>query len=321
MNEGGAIHAVIDIGTTSVKLLVVHISARGVTRIHEESEQTRLGQGFYTSRVLEKSAIQRTSKAVENAASKARLHQAQSIHTIATSAVREAHNQQELIEAVQASTGLKVRVISGEEEANLVYDGVASAPEYHLRDLLVVDVGGGSSEFILGQGIDRKLRQSFPLGTVRLLDAFPPSDPPSHAELDKVMARVDQLFISEILPVMAPNLGHPNPTKPVLIATGGTATLLAMMHGVTDVFNPQQIEALVLNYADVYERKEKLWAMPVRMRQQIVGLPSSKVDVILMGTAIVEAIMRHLGLLELRVSIGGLRFGLAHRVFEDVYKK
>ncbi|MCX6881592.1 MAG: hypothetical protein NTV12_03650 [Verrucomicrobia bacterium] len=316
MSRTGAMHAVIDIGTNSVKLLVAQASSRGLIRIHEESEQTRLGQGFYKTHRLNREAIARTCEAVERSAATARRYGASSITTIATSAVRDASNQQELVSAIHTMSHLTTEVLSGEQEANLVFEGVASDPALATNELFVVDVGGGSSEFILGKSGRQRFSQSFTLGTVRMLDLFRPNDPPEQADFDKVRSHLDHFFEATVLPSFPI---QPNPTngeKPLLIATGGTSTLLAMMDLGTNVFDPQQIESIVLTHSEIKERGDQLWKMPLSKRKQVVGLPIPKADVVLMGVAIVEAIMRHYSFSELRISTRGLGFALAQRAME-----
>src|SRR6185436_12776007 len=115
--------AVIDVGTNSVKLLVAEVGAGQVLPILEESEQTRLGSGFYETRQLQPQAIEHTAAVVKEFAERARLWAAVTPMVIATSAARDAINQDELLNAIQEASGLKVRVISGEEEADWVYKG------------------------------------------------------------------------------------------------------------------------------------------------------------------------------------------------------
>ncbi len=313
-------HAVIDIGTNSVKLLVAQGSGQGLLRIHEESEQTRLGQGFYKTQYLSLEAIARTAEAVEKVAATARRLSATSIRTIATSAVRDATNRDDLIAAIKSRSNLMVEVLSGEQEADLVFEGVASDPALATKELLVVDVGGGSSEFILGELGRQQLRQSFTLGTVRMLDSFRPNDPPEKSELQKVNAQLDHFFETTILPQFPTRDDRQHGTKPLLIATGGTSTLLAMMHLKTQVFNPEQIESIVLRDTDIKTRSEQLWGMALRDRINVVGLPTNKADVVLMGVAIFEAILRHYHIPELRISTRGLAFAIAQRAVKNAHK-
>jgi len=174
--------AVIDIGTNSVKLLIADVVGDDVRPLFEDSRQTRLGKGFYESSRLQPDAVKQTAEAVAEFGKEAKAHEAKSIRVIATSAARDAKNPGDLIAAVEKASGLKIEIISGEQEADWAFQGVTSDPQLAKRHLLLLDVGGGSTEFILGQGEHKHFRQSFPLGTVRLFEQFPVSDPPTAAE-------------------------------------------------------------------------------------------------------------------------------------------
>src|SRR5215813_14700669 len=175
--------AVIDVGTNSVKLLVADVTGDDVRPVCEDSKQTRLGQGFYDTHRLQPEPIAKTARAVVNFAAMARGLEARSIRVIATSAARDAINSQELVSAIETGTGLKVEIISGEQEAEWAFHGVTTDPELAKRPLLLLDVGGGSTEFILGQGEHKHFQESFPLGTVRLMETLPHNDPPLPQEL------------------------------------------------------------------------------------------------------------------------------------------
>src|SRR4051812_15330984 len=141
--------AVIDVGTNSVKLLVAEIRGTQINPILEESEQTRLGQGFYETHRLRRENIENTAVAVAQFAGLAKHWGAGSVTVFATSAARDAENSKELIDAIKRASALDLRVISGDQEANWVFRGVTTDPAFRARNLLVMDVGGGSTEFIL----------------------------------------------------------------------------------------------------------------------------------------------------------------------------
>ena len=150
--------AVIDVGTNSVKLLVAQVAGHEVRPLLEESKQTRLGSGFYETHCLQPEAIASTAKAVARFAEIARQQEVSPIRVIATSAARDALNAQELTSAIEAASGLKVEIISGEQEADWVFQGVTSDQRFASERLLLLDVGGGSTEFILGVGHTRLVR-------------------------------------------------------------------------------------------------------------------------------------------------------------------
>lgn len=301
--------AVIDVGTNSVKLLVADVVGHEVIPLHEESKQTRLGKGFYETHLLQPEPIARTAEAVWEFTEVARDRQADSVKVIATSAARDAKNAADLTGAIHRACGLPTAIISGEQEADWAFQGVATDVELAKHSLLLLDVGGGSTEFILGRGQKKHFARSFPLGTVRLMERFPPSDPPSAKELAACRAWLKDFIITEVRPFLEPALvTEKNLNDVLLVGTGGTTSILGRMENRLDRFDREKIEHTILGYGRVTEWSDQLWKLPLAKRKEIVGLPKLRADVILTGVLIYEAIMQHLGFTELRISTRGLRF-------------
>ena len=183
-----------------MKLLVADVAGHEVQPVCEQSKQTRLGHGFYETHRLKPEAIAATATAVADFAAMAREAQAASIRVIATSAAREAVNREELTAAIEQAAGLKVEVISGEQEAELGFQGVTTDPQLAQAPLLLMDVGGGSAQFIFGQDGRAHFRHSFPLGSVRLLETIPCSDPPKPAELAACRQWLKDFLQTEVRP-------------------------------------------------------------------------------------------------------------------------
>lgn len=302
--------AVIDIGTNSVKLLVADVAGANVSPIVETSEQTRLGKNFYETRVLHSAAIANTASAVARFAEQARRDEAGLIRVIATSAARDALNQRDLVDAVERASGLNLEIISGEQEADWAFDGVMSDPRLAECPLLIVDVGGGSSEFILGEARVQHFRNSFRLGSVRLLEEIRPSDPPEQSEWERCREWLKSFLEKEIKPALAPALSRFAPSAPVqLVGTGGAASILAGMQLELPRFVRERIESASLTQSDVWEHHRRLWSLPLAQRRDIIGLPPDRADVILMGVAIFAMVMQEFGFETLRASTRGLRFG------------
>ena len=305
--------AVIDVGTNSVKLLVADVAGHEVQPVREESKQTRLGRGFFEMHRLQPGAITATVVAVARFVHEARALQAMSVRIIATSAARDATNSLDLVTAIQDATGLPLEIISGNQEADWAFQGVTTDPALARLPLLLLDVGGGSTEFILGQGEQKHFRQSFRLGTVRLLETIPPSDPPTWQELSETRQWIREFIANKIVPELQPALRREVELhaahKPVeLVGTGGTTSILARMEAELDDYDRARIEATRLSLDRVRWHNERLWELPLAQRQEIVGLPRKRADVILAGAAIFEAVMECLGFRELRISTRGLRF-------------
>jgi exopolyphosphatase/guanosine-5'-triphosphate,3'-diphosphate pyrophosphatase len=305
--------AVIDVGTNSVKLLVADVSGRDIRPVCEESKQTRLGQGFYETHRLLPESIAMTAQAVASFADQARGLNASSIRVIATSAARDALNAAELIAAVDKASGLNLEIISGEQEADWAFRGVTSDEMLAHAPLLILDIGGGSTEFILGEGDQKRFCQTFRLGTVRLLETIPHSDPPFAEELAETRRWLRDFIEDKIRPALGPALEreqhlHGRKIQIPLIGSGGTTTILARMETRLETYDRSVIESARLSLERVRWHTENLWSLPLARRQEIVGLPKKRADVILPGAAIMEALMESFGFVELRASTRGLRF-------------
>ncbi len=325
--------AVIDVGTNSVKLLVADIAGRDIQPVREESRQTRLGQGFYDTHHLRSEAITATAQAAAVFAATARRLEAASIRIVATSAAREAVNAQELTSAIEQATGAEVEVITGEQEADWGFQGVTTDPQLARVPLLLLDVGGGSTQFTLGQGEHRGFQQSYPLGSVRLLERIKHSDPPAPAELAACRRWIRDFLRQEVRPELWPALaagglgrqareqrtgsgdesrsmpaGTGFPGEVQLVGVGGTASILGCMQAELENFDRERLEATRLSDERVAWHLDRLWSLGLEDRKRITGLPKNRADVILMGVAIYQAVMEQFGFREMRISTRGLRF-------------
>jgi exopolyphosphatase / guanosine-5'-triphosphate,3'-diphosphate pyrophosphatase len=300
--------AVVDVGTNSVKLLVADVSGRRVDPLVEVSEQTRLGRGFYENHRLQPAAITHTARAVGDYVAAARERGAVAMRVIATSAARDAINQNELVAAIKAESGCPVEILSGAQEADWVFRGVTSDPVFAGQPLLIVDVGGGSTEFILGKGDHQRFSHSFALGTVRLIERLPHSDPPTAAEWERCRAAVKEFLDQQVAPVIEPQLPDVSAGAVQLVGTGGTTSILARIELGLPGFERDRIEALRLTREQVRRQRERLWQLPLAERKKIVGLPADRADVILAGVLICEVLMERFDFRDLRASTRGVRF-------------
>jgi len=305
--------AVIDVGTNSIKLLVADVEGRDIRPVHEESRQTRLGQSFYTTQRLQPEPLAKSAKAVAEFAQKAREDNAVSIRILATSAARDAVNAGELVSAIEKASGLQVEIISGEREAELGFQGVTTDPGLTREPLLLLDVGGGSTEVILGHGAQIDFRQSFALGTVRLLEQLKPSDPPTAEELaacrDRVRTFLNENVTAKLNPAMRrEEKFQSDKGKYWLVGIGGTASVLGCMEAELGNFDRQRLEQTSLSSTRLRSHVERLWGLSLAERKQIKGLPANRADVILTGATIFEGVMDVFAFKTLRISTRGLRF-------------
>lgn len=307
--------AVIDVGTNSVKLLVADVVGRQVEPVLETAKQTRLGAGLYRAGRLQADALARTTAAVAEFVGIARAEGAEVVRLFATNAAREAANSKDLVAAIQRACGLPLEILSGEAEADGAFRGVRTQPELARGGLVLVEVGGGSTQVIAGCDERIEFRISLPMGAVRYLEEHPVHDPPRPSELVAARERLREFLAHHLRPALGmvrerlkQEAGAAQP--PLLVGVGGTATVLARMELGTNSWERHRIEALRLTRARLGAWVERLWTEPLSSRRRIAGLPPERADVILPGAAIYEAVMAEVGLEPLRVSSRGLRFAV-----------
>jgi exopolyphosphatase/guanosine-5'-triphosphate,3'-diphosphate pyrophosphatase len=296
-------HAIIDVGSNSVKLLIADVIDGVVIPLIHKGEQTRLGQGVFETGQLASEAIETTARVVGDFAAKAKGQGAASVRVLATSAAREATNGDKLAEAISAG-GLELEIIDGQTEAELVLRGVRSLSDLAEGPLAIIDVGGGSTELLVADASALRLQHSCHLGTVRWLEAFPVSDTPTAAERAKLTQALDDFLDEQVTPKLG---GLPLPG--MLIGAGGTPVFLSRIFLERDDLSADEIESLRLSLPEIQLLTQRLWQMSLTERSELAGLPANRADVILYGAAIYEAVMMRCGFGELRPTLRGVRYG------------
>jgi exopolyphosphatase/guanosine-5'-triphosphate,3'-diphosphate pyrophosphatase len=291
-------HAVIDIGTNSLKMHVASVSDDHTRVLGDFTEVTRLGEGLHETGELGAEAIARNVDAV--AALHARASELGAATTVAvgTMALRSATNTRVFIDAVRERCGLKVEIVPGEEEARLSYLAVVSGLGASQGKVAVFDTGGGSTEFIFGEGEEILDRFSLNVGSRQPTEEFCKSDPVTPAELASMVAHLEREF------------GRLEGGKDALVGMGGTVTSMGAVHHEMKVYDPDVIQGSTLALAEVERQLEMFRARTIDERRETVGLMPKRADVILAGVAIVMTVMRKLGVTELTISDRGLRHGL-----------
>lgn len=299
-----AVYATIDVGTNTLRLLIAEaVSADDFTVLHEEQEITRLGEGLIPTRLLQDGPRRRSLVVLRRFADAARSFKAEQVAAVATSAVREAVNREELVVEIARETGLTLRVIDGREEARLTLLGVRHGLRLGSRRILVMDVGGGSTEFVLAKEEAIEAIVSTGLGVVKLTEQYLLSDPPTPGELlalqHVVARRIDRLRCE-----------LPGLEETQIVGTAGTLTTLAAIDLGLVTYDREKVQGHGLSLARVRELLDRLASLPLPGRRRIPGLEPGRADVILAGAAIVAASLERLGYKEIRVSDGGLREGI-----------
>jgi len=297
--------ACVDLGTNTCLLLVARPAPDGgIAVLADRARIVRLGEGVDRTRMLSLDAQERTLTCLREYAAEARALGAVALHLVATSAMRDALNAAAFAQRITQETGFAVRIIHGDEEAALTY--AATAVDFPLPSapLAVFDVGGGSTETMVGQGSTLLTRSSIDVGSVRLTERFLRHDPPTAEEVAACEAHlVHALARCEDIPASAP-----------LVGVAGTVTnLVACARGDAE-YHPARMHGLPLHIDDVTRLKRQFAALSRKERLGVTPLDPGRADVILAGALIVEAVMVRHARQQIVASDRGVRFGLFHQL-------
>jgi exopolyphosphatase/guanosine-5'-triphosphate,3'-diphosphate pyrophosphatase len=218
--------------------------------------------------------------------------------------VRDSRNRKQFLKAARATLGFPVQLLSGDEEGNKIFAGVAADVHWRKRDLMVVDVGGGSAEWVQGKKLRVEQRISLPLGCVRLRERFDLHYPVGKTAVTRLCAMLHEQ--------LQPALADFQLARRVLVGTGGTATALAAMELKLRKFDPAKVDHFTLTRAQVYQRLEKLAGLTWHQLLKVPGLPAKRTDLIIPGAAVFYVTMEILGARQMKTSVRGLRYGVMH---------
>src|SRR5262245_26758166 len=295
--------AAIDIGSNSTRPIIVEVDGESNFRVlDDEKESTRIGEGMARSRNLPASAMQRTIRALQRMTDIARGFGAEKIQAIATSAVREAKNRDVFLQRVEDETGLKVKVISGEEEARMAFLSILHHFDLGNQHFFGLDLGGGSAAIISARGPHVEKIYCLELGAVRLTEKFLRRDPISEAEYQALRKFIKRM----LLPIRASG----EPSAQILIGSGGTVTTIAELHKAMQGEKYTGVHGYELNRAQVMHVLDALRHKSLKERRKLPGLNPERADIIIAGMTVVNQVMKFLKINTLRVSARGIREGL-----------
>ncbi len=293
--------AAIDVGTNSVLLLVAERNAAGGwVPVCERAEITRLGKGVDATKRLAPESMELTATTISHFVLEAKEHGAAQVVVSATSAARDAANGPDFLSLVRERAGVTVEIISGDEEARLSFAS-AYADFGGRQPLVVLDIGGGSTEFIFGEPDGRiAYRRSFDVGAVRLTERVVKHDPPSATELAHLESLVGDAFSA-----------LPSPPKGArLVGVAGTVTTVAAIARGIDPYDASVVHGLELSAAEIDAVVTRLAQLPVALRRTVPGLQPKRADVVVAGGIVLQSALRRLGVASCTVSDRGLRWGL-----------
>ena len=293
--------AVIGIGSYSVRMLLAVVGGGEMRRIRRDREGTRLFAGLSAQRCLSTGAMESTAAAVSRMAADARAAGAERIHLFATSATRDAANQAEFAALIAERAGLEMEICPGEREAALSFLGAAGR-----GDCGVIDIGGGSTEVIVGAGTSLRCALSCQMGAVRLAGQYSIRD---HGDLSYVEEAARSILLAGLE-------SHPTLSMPEKwYGTGGTFTTLAAIVRQVHWTERTYMHGTVLTLRQVEQTARMLADMPLSARRELPGLQPNRADIIVHGMCILLACMRTLGIEEITVSEYGNLEGYVRSVY------
>ncbi len=299
--------AIIDLGTNTFHLLIVEKNDTGYKTLFRESRPAKIGQAGINQGIITEEGIGRALTVLtyfRHVLDEHRVAPEQVIAT-GTSAIRVARNQQEFIRRVEQETGIRIQVISGDQEAEYIYKGVRAAGSLDNTTALVIDIGGGSVEFILGNQERIFWKQSFEIGGQRLRERFMTSDPIGPASI----RRLHDYFQEQLLPLA--NAIHQYHPAVLVGSSGSFDTLVDMwfMHEQGGLPDPKQ-SAFTLPVEEFYRAYELLVTRNHAERMQIPGMIELRVDMIVVAVCLIDYVLKTYAISQIRTSTYSLKEGV-----------
>ncbi len=294
----------IDMGTNSIRLLLVRVNPNQSYTVLSQLKQTvRLGEGEFTDRKLQPQAMDRAALVLQTFADLARSYGADEITAVATAATREAENHAEFVERLWQQAKLDIRVVSGKEEARLIYLGASSALHLGDKQTFFIDIGGGSTEIIVGDQHKHHYLDSLKLGAVRLGSLFPASQkglvtPPQYEQIQRY---IRHYALPTTLRVQKYRID---------LAFGSSGTIENLADIAARAFSSKRPQPDTLRHIHLRNVIKMLCALPLDKRKQVPGLNPERADIIIAGAAILDTFMEELDLSQIGVTDRGLRDGL-----------
>ena len=306
VGPNGRVVSFIDIGTNSVRLLVVRLNPNhSYSILSRQKQQVRLGEGEFEEEEILPEAAERLIIVCKQLTELARTFKTDEFVAVATSAMREAANQQEILHLLRQEARLDVRIISGHEEARLIYLGVSRGIHLGNRLAFFIDIGGGSTEIAIGGEGNYQYLESFKLGAIRLSNLYLSGTitaPVSHSQYRKVQQHIKDAIIHSVRKVQDQKFD-------LAVGSSGTVINLSEIAQKTLHQNGNSGES-VLTYKDLRKVIDLLCSVPLEQRRKIPGMNPERADIIIPGAAILDTFMKELALDAITVTGRGLQDGL-----------
>lgn len=294
--------AALDLGSNTFLCLIAEVEKNQVQKIYQdEVEIVRLGQGLSQNKKFHPEALQRTEKTLKKFSEIIKKHNPDKVLAMATSAARDAENKEVLFELGQ-KFNIPIEIIPGDKEAAITYSGSVSGFSDSNKNFMVLDIGGGSTEFIFGKGQELLSGKSFDIGCVRLTEKFISSQPTPDKDVEKAIEFVDEAIKNALKIKPTDFLVHE------IVAVAGTPTALAAAE--IGKFEPGLIDGYKITEKQLQDWLQRF--QPSSVEDKIkMGIPTGRADVILIGVIILMRTLKVFGLSQLTVSTRGVRYGVA----------
>ena len=303
--------AIIDLGTNTFHLLIARIRGQRTELLHREKVAVKIGEGGINARIIIEEAQARAIAALKHFSKVIEENSVSEVYATATSAIRNASNSDAITNKIFEETGIQVRVISGEEEAELIYLGVRRAMNLGSKKSLIMDIGGGSVEFIIADAQQAYYKQSFEIGAQRLLDLFHHHDPMLPAELLRL-----QEYLADKLKPLTEAVKQHSPT--VLVGSSGSFDTLS------DIYcqeNSIERDPLATEHPLTLEAcaaiHQQLLVKDKAQRLLIPGMIPLRVDMIVVASCLIQYVVQNYGLDQIRVSTYALKEGVLGQVINQ----
>lgn len=294
--------AALDLGSNTFLCLIAEVTNAGIIKVYSDNvEVVRLGQGLEQTKNFHTEALQRVDVCLKKFTEIINEHKPEKILAMATSAARDAKNKEELF-AIAEKYKIPLEIIPGEKEAAITYQGAVSGHKIHGQNLMVIDIGGGSTEFIIGRDQNLIKGESYNIGCVRLTEKIVTKQPTPDDQIKKVIEIVDT-HIEKAKKLMPLDFSLDQ-----IIAVAGTPTSLVAAE--LGFFDSDKIDGYLLSEQKLEEWLKKLKAATVSEKIKM-GIPAGRADVILVGVIILLRTLHLFGLKQMMVSTRGVRYGVA----------
>ena len=303
--------AVIDLGTNTFHILIACTEADTVEVLHREKVAVKIGEGGINDQIIIEEAQARAITALRHFKKVADAYGTDEIYATATSAIRNASNRDEITNRIYEETGIHVKVISGEEEAELIYGGVKKAMHLSNSKSLIIDIGGGSVEFIIADDRQSYYKQSFEIGAQRMLDLFHHHDP----ILPEEVARLQNYLEKNLRPLsQAVALLKPD----TLIGSSGSFDTLSDIYcNLNSILRDEEATEYPLTIDSFFHIYQELLQKNRKERLQIPGMIPLRVDMIVVACGLIDFILKSYPITNIRVSAYALKEGLLNKVIQS----